>query len=361
MIYLVIFFTLMITGIIFFSYGSLQVRIGSKLINVESTVYWFYVIILTCILGFRGMSGTDTWTYQGAYSNLSAYQYFESGYRWLSLEAWNSGLSFEQFQILMAFITMFLFALAYSISVSNTVMALFFFVGTGVYYTLFNTMRQGMAEALFLLAVILFYRLSGWKKYIVTGILIYLAYLFHVSVIVVVIMWILSAIAWNIFGYRVQTFTILISLLGILGVRIPVSKFSNLFSQMGLSYIDSYSEYLGDINYGLQGTVTILIFVAIVFLIGKREKIFSSKIGQISYVLFLLYLITSSVFGYVGLMNRFLNYFVPFFPILFVDLINNSRLKDRKASIQLLIIFYLIIFMLYTLVGNYQGILPYRP
>lgn len=361
MIYLVSFFILMITGIFFFSYGSLQIRISSKLISVESTVYWFYVIILTCIVGFRGMTGADTWTYQGAYSNLSAYQYFEPGYRWLSLEAWNSGLSFEKFQILMAFITMFLFAISYAISVSNTTMALFFFVGTGIYYTLFNTMRQGMAEALFLLAVILFYRLLSWKKYIITGILIYVAYLFHASVIVVVVMWAVAAIMWKIFGYRLQNFAILIALLGLLGVRVPVSNFSNLLSQMGLSYVDSYSEYLSDINYGLQGTVTILMFVTIVLLVGKKQGIFSSKISQVSYILFLLYLIVSSAFGYVGLMNRFLNYFVPFFPILFVNLINNSRLKDRKVIVQLLIIFYALDFTLYAILSNYQNILPYRP
>lgn len=60
-------------------------------------------------------------------------------------------------------------------------------------------------------------------------------------------------------------------------------------------------------------------------------------------------------------MNRFLNYFVPFFPIVFVYLPEATESNRKKSIVELLIYVYILEFTIYTFLSNYQSILPYRP
>ncbi|HCN55706.1 EpsG family protein [Leuconostoc citreum] len=361
MIYLYVFILSLLSCSIFFITKPFSIKIGYQIITIEHIVYWISIIWLAWIIGNRGLAGTDTFTYKVAFTNPAGFQYFEPGYKFVSSLVADLGLDFTYLQLVMSFGTMIVFGIAYSLANSKTTLSLFYFIATGVFYTLFNTMRQGMAEALFLLAVVLFFKLNGKKKYITSGLILYAAYLFHASVIVVVLIVLVGIVVWKLLNSWFYFLIIIISFLGLLGIRVPITQFSSIFSKLGLSYISSYSDYLGEFSYGVEGYITLILFLLIVILTCGSNQLFQNDIYRLSYMLFLLYLVISSVFGYGGLMNRFLNYFVPFFPILFVYLPKMADSSIKKLSIQIIIFMYILEFIIYTFLSNYQLILPYRP
>ncbi|CUW09049.1 EpsG family protein [Leuconostoc gasicomitatum] len=361
MIYLYVLAVLMVSNLIVSSVRPISIKIFSKLITTEQILYWILIIWLAWIIGTRGLTGTDTFTYEGAFHNPSAYQYFEPGYQWVSKNIADFGFDFSVLQWVMSIGTMFIFGFAYALATPKIMLSLIYFVGTGIFYTLFNTMRQGMAEALFLLSVILFFKLNGKKKYIITFLLMYCSYLFHASVLIVILFSLLGIVICKFLGEWFYFVAIIISIIGLVGIRMPIDQFSSLFSKVGLTYIDAYGDNLGSVNYGIEGYIIILLFLIIVMIIHGSRKLAMNNIFKMACILFSLYLIIASSFGYDGLMNRFLNYFVPFFPIVFVYLPEATESNRKKSIVELLIYVYILEFTIYTFLSNYQSILPYRP
>lgn len=186
------------------------------------------------ILGLRGERiGTDTSTYNSYFNYLeSGLGYMEPAWNLLTIALKGLGISATFFNLIIAFISLYLICYVVWKDSKNPIASLFFLYSLGFYFFMFNGMRQAFAMSIVLLAMHFYCK---GKKKISIGIII-LASLFHTSAFIALLIFIVPLIR---ISSRWVYFILLLTAL--IGISIPIysleniaGKYSNLVTEMGV-------------------------------------------------------------------------------------------------------------------------------
>lgn len=285
----------------------------------QKTIYWLLVIGLILVSSFRFRIGIDSIRYEESYSDIPAI--FNLSFEDLSSlpyePLWIVFCSFlrafsDEFlllQLVHAVIINWIFCRFLYRNTENKFIALFFY--TIAMYFLFNfeSIRESLAIAIFLLF---------WEKWRTK------LYLYYLGCLVCCFMHYSAAILFFIpFFWKVKlnVFTLCSITFGVIFIGILVSE---VLAQFSVSFLGSLIEYKYRTYISREGTFS-LYLVLIYFVIPLtafilwilREK---KQHGFHAYLLIYFALLLCSFF--VPIMLRFANYFVIFYIIFLADLLS---------------------------------------
>ena len=229
----------------------------------------------------------------------------------------------------------------------------FFSLVTGFFFWTLSGLRQSIAIMIYFYAI-KFIIEKNLFKYVVT---VLLASMFHVSILLMLPMYILKNIKYN---RNVGTLLFLVSL-GFIGSNLFVFLADIILTAFGhIEFLKFYTHYLEDPerlqateNHGSNlGFLLKTVFSG--FILFRCKKILSKHSElNIYYVFFAFYAILNNLFFSIELVHRFLNYFYVCFPIVAAAHVYYSANKFEKLAS----ILFLSVFSLQYLVTTYKYLL----
>lgn len=365
--YVVLMLTYAILGLLELE-GSLQI--------VRRKIYAFSLILpMACLVAFRSVeTGTDTNNYERAYGfieQLPSYEIFlmnmgrmEPGYTHISYFLSHHGFSFFQFQIVVAIFIFYSFG-RFIVKYSPNISISCFIISIGALYASMNVMRMELAIAILLFSIP-YIQKKQWIRFLIV---VYIAFLFHKSSLVFLIMYPLGVLKYN----RKITTLIIIS-------SVAIAFMGVTFFQFLTSELEMYENYMGgkyfSENRSLVG-VGILFIKALMLLFLFRwtgyfdENQYESMDGdrgkQISfaYISRMAYwlVFALSIIGFTNnIMERISEYFGIMTMIMIPYAIMCIKSKDSQRLIYLLIVTLFVVerITIWILRPNWNTVVPYE-
>ena len=348
--------------------GSLQI--------VRRKIYAFFLMIpMACLVAFRGKEiGTDTNNYVRAYEFIEmfpSYEIFllnmgrmEPGYTHLSYFLSHYGFSYFQFQIVVAFFIFYSFW-RFIVKYSPNISASCFIISTGVLYLSMNVMRMGLAVAILLFAIP-YIQKRQWIRFLIV---VFIAFLFHRSSMVFLIMYPLCVLKYN---RKITTLIILSS--------VAIAFMGVTFFQFLTSELDMYEDYTGGKYFSEDRS---LVGVSIIFLETLLTLMMFSWTGyfdkyqyttnenntgnhiSFAYISRMAYwmVFALSIIGFSNnMMNRLSGYFSIVTMIMIPCAILCVKSKDTQRLLYLLIVTIFIAerITIWTLRPTWNAVVPYE-
>ena len=333
--------------------------------NILLTGLIGYMILL---LGNRGFTGTDSYNYYLSYIGRFDNSRLESGYLYLREYSLQQGYNFENFQMLIAVVTLIPLWLIEILNKNSrfkflTLLATFtpFF-----YFAAFNAMRQGVAISFLLLGFYLYSnRLESKARFLYLLIFGYIASLFHGTAIFfpVIIFGIefLTRVTSQKTVQRVKivailsVFTALIVRFNVMNVLLEISgKLGFIYAQRFL-YSDYNTSSFSDLGK---------IYIVLLLLIYLGLKVINpdSFLQKFEIYLFGVMLIIFAMVGSANNSMRLMYYFFSFqsiaLPLMIQDYLQGKQYSRALYIFSVLIIFVFVSFVA-SLLLNLNGIIPY--
>ncbi len=328
--------------------------------KAKKTYFLLTFIQLTLLGGLRGITvGTDTAAYFDIFykvANTSSFKELtnlreETGFVLINKIVSLIGLGPQMVLIITSAFMAYGFLLFIYKNSSNMFLSTILLFLLMIYFTSFNVIRQYMATVL----VINGYSFIKQRKVVPYVILIALACLFHKTAILFLPLYFTRHLNWNKMGFGIY----------IVGL-VLIAVFFNEILLLVTKLLPSYKSYLTSKYFTPSGgimapvvTYTIFLFVSAIFILAhnqKRDKDF-----------IMLYFLTSllvffTVLGqlYAEIMNRLAWYISPFLLLVLPKALNCIAKKPR-AVITYCIIAVGMVYYIYCLSINWQGIMPYVP
>lgn len=348
--------------------GSLQI--------VRRNIYTFFLILpMACLVAFRGEEiGSDTINYVRAYEFievLPTYEMFlkdmgrmEPGYMHLSYFLSHYGFSYFQFQIVVAFFIFYSFG-KFIVKYSPNISASCFVISTGALYLSMNVMRMELAIAILLFAIP-YIQNRQWVRFLIV---VFIAFLFHKSSLVFLIMYPLGVLKYN---RKITTLIILSSVaIAFMGVS---------FFQFLTSELDMYEGYTGGKYFSEDRS---LVGVSIIFLETLLTLLFFKWTGyfdkdqyttnenntgnhiSFAYISRMAYWLVFAL-SIIGFSNNMMNRISGYFSIMTTIMIPYAILCVKKKNTQrILYLLFVTIFIaeritIWTLRPNWNTVVPYE-
>ncbi|WP_175463518.1 EpsG family protein [Draconibacterium orientale] len=298
-------------------------------------------MVLVSLSGFRYRIGGDSYFYIKMYEylptlpELSSIELGVSKLQplWLLLNAISRTISpdFFVFQLLHALIVnsiIFYFFRKYTKYVFTAV--LLYFIGFYGYFN-FEILRESLAICVFLLSLEFFVK-KKWLRYYV---LVFVAFGFHYSAILLFILPLLKRIPINFFSIL---------------IIIVIGAFLNTFF---LSFINSLSgnngffmslENYGDYNYTIWGLVGIIVLYVLYPFIVMNASTNFLNIKNSLYPFLRFFILIGAFCSLFYIFFRFRNYFTPIFFVFLTEVVHsifrNKKIKEFRKIISFLILFF---------------------
>lgn len=314
----------------------------NKHIDLSKNVFFIFVtfILLVVISGFRGNMGTDYLSYQYIYEYEIRFTNFknilashEMGYAMLQkIVGELSNYNIVWLMTTLAIITIFSYYKFWIKKSECFWLTLVLLLSLGSYYTSFNTTRQFMVAAMFLLCI----KYIENKNIVMYLISILFLSLFHQSAIYMIPMYFIFRINWFDKKYIIEKFVLIIlCLIGIL--------FSSTIINLGVGLYSNYA----DTTFTTEGNniLTLIRFVIFsMYLLYNRKNLnMNSIFDRICFNSSILLLICGVISLKVTIFYRMVYYFLP---LTLTGIVNVTvREKNRKKQFIeycLIIIFVLI-------------------
>lgn len=245
----------------------------------------------------------------------------------------------------------FYFYMIYKESISPIYSVLLFVISKD-YFIAMNGMRQYVAGAIALTALP-YFKKRDWKKSLF---IIFIAFLFHKSVIIFALLYILMDIdipptwAAGIFAGLVMFSNTLMRAI------VPIMSKIGFYSKY-LSAASNYNNSQGEFNWH-----TILIFMCFFILISyEYKKVKSNQNLKLVYSAVLISLMIASVGSVLPLNAHRMTWYMNSILVLYIPEVTNSlSSKKLRGIVNVMIIFAYSTTTLIDIINGNQGVLPYR-
>ena len=336
---------------------------SNELVQKKKSLSIFYkylaIVILTLVFGLRAYSvGTDTKNYLQIFDSLGSdfifeKMIYEKGFCILSIFSRRYFGSFTALLLISGFIIYWnIITSICELSQSPSISMLCFF-GLGAFAQSCNLLRQYLALSFCLIAMLF---LIKKNKNLLFILYVLIAFLFHRSAIVFLILLPLKYIKFNIrniFLFLVGT------ALAIVFLPYLLKFFDRISGSHYYTYITIRSETLSLVNIGVIVILSVVLFFILKFRrqVNKEESVKEYDIYANMFLLFFC-LIIVSIFS-AELVDRIAIYFLPAMYFLLPMILKTFKDYKSKFFVYMLAIVFLI-FLVYILKfrGTYE-ILPY--
>lgn len=354
--------------------GLLEIN-GSLKINRRRLYAFALLLPMACLVAFRSVeTGTDTNNYESSYEfieSLKSYKMFlmymgrmETGYTHLTYFFSHHGYSFFQFQIVVSFFIYYSFW-RFIVKYSPMISVSCFVISTGTLYASMNVMRMELAIAILLFAIP-YIQNKQWVRFLIV---VFIAFLFHKSSMIFLIMYPLSVLKYN----RKITTVIILSSVAI--AFMGVTFFHFLTSE--LEVYESYTEgkYFSE-DRSLVAVSIIFLETLLMLLMfkwtgyydkgqyitindDKKNKVSFAYISRMAYWIVFAF----SIIGFSNnMMNRISGYFAIMTMIMIPYAILCLKSKDTQRLLYLLIVTIFIAerITIWTLRPTWNAVVPYE-
>lgn len=339
---------------------------GQFFINSKNKKYYFGALVFLCAMvsAFRFQVGQDYQHWVDVYHWIEngSNVYVEFGYKLLNqIIIFIPFIGVDFLYITTSFFIVLLFGTYIKKSVPQQYwfLSMFLFIATGIFFASMNLLRQYIAIAICLLAVL---RLDK-KKYISFVILIILAMLFHTSAFVLFPFAILYILSKKLQNNTLLWVAYLLSLLFIvIDLRKIIDVFDFLIPDRWKWYLNS--NFLTDRNSSAIVKQLVPNLIVIYSIIKRKElRKYYEKFDITFALVFMATIITNCFYGILVLL-RLSNYFdfgfIILIPILFDYIANyEKKYKFSKLCIIGIIIYYLLLTIVTIFIMNGHGVMPY--
>lgn len=365
---------------IFFAVSSvISINTSSGQIKVSDSRFtlFIFVVVITIFVGYRGLTGSDTITYQYFYH----YNYYpigmEAGYIFLSRTFSNLGFSFEFFEMLIAIFTYVPLALVLAKRTKNFAFSTFFLYLMGFIQYSLNISRQMLAVSLFLLAAD---RIIDWylgrKKTVSNMILITLMFSFsaliHSTAVYLGVILMFTLVGYKAILRHQRSFTLL-GLVGLIWVLFNYHSdyFYNVLQNVSTNrFFEKYSGFVtsnGANDLLNQESPTVMFigiaFSALLIILGVYWRNRSvDRVSEIySLIMFDYVLVIGTQANWIT--DRLSYFLLPFVVIIISRLAFGSVVKnDGIRLLVVLIALFSGILNFYRITnGNFGNMIPYLP
>ncbi len=267
------------------------------------------IMLYTLVMGVRYGVGMDYFGYLNPYKEAilygeSAVEDWEPAFRYLILGLAKSGLHFSFFFASVAFLQMFFVFKAFrkNKEILPYLVLAFFAVSLLSWQ---NILRQMVAMPIFIYAI-QFITNKDWKRYFLS---ILLAFLFHKSAIILVLIYPIFAFDWHKmkFSLLLQNGLVLASVAaGSFIERIMSAVFARLDTLLILMKYDGYADYenMSDATRGMGYLLKLIIVLIVVNLSNKVKEYYKDTPYSIFYTLFFFGYIFSNLITGSIILNR---------------------------------------------------------
>ncbi len=340
---------------------------GQFFVNSKNKKYYFEILVLLCTMvsAFRFQVGQDYQHVTDVYNWIAnGYDvYVEFGYKLM-----NEIILFIPFfnEKILYIITSFFIIIMFGIFIKRTVskeywlLSLFLFITTGIYFASMNLVRQYMAIAICLLAILKLDRAKNIQFVILT----FIAITFHTSALIMfafALFYILlkktnsTTIMWII--YSLSLVFIIIDL------RQLIEFFSFLIPDRWKWYLDS--NFLNDRNTSAIVKQLIPNIIVVYSIVKNKELKKHYDKFDISFALIFMSTIITNCFYGILVLLRLSNYFdfgfLIIIPIIFDYLVKyDKKIKLSKFYIISIIVYYLLLTVMTIFIMNGHGVMPYK-
>ncbi|CAM2951709.1 EpsG family protein [Weissella confusa] len=365
---------------IFFAVSSvISINTLSGQIKVSDSRFtlFIFVVVITIFVGYRGLTGSDTITYQYFYQSNYYPIGMEAGYILLSRTFSNLGFSFEFFEMLIAIFTYVPLGLVLAKRTKNFAFSTFFLYLMGFIQYSLNISRQMFAVSLFLLAadsLIDWY--VGRKKTVSNMILITLMFSFsaliHSTAVYLGIILMFTLVGYKAILRRQRSFTLL-GLVGLIWVLFNYHSdyFYNVLQNVSTNrFVEKYSGFVTNngANELLNQKSPTVMFIGIAFsalliILGVYWRNRSvDRISEIySLIMFDYVLVIGTQANWIA--DRLSYFLLPFVVIIISRLAFGSVVKnDGIRLLVVLIALFSGLLNFYRITnGNFGNMIPYLP
>lgn len=324
------------------------------------------VMVLYLLMALRGRSvGTDTSLYISLYnaaghSNWTDCIEVVDGAPIYGLYSKAVFMLFQNSQAIIicnSFVICFTWYI-FSISIlEDSFTPILFYVLTYQYFTMFNTMRQGVAIGLLLMSILTFRH----QKYVASVIFIILSIGIHPSSLIALVILIccLALSQYRITPKSIVFISMLVAVIAlIITVCIPIF----------ISAFPRYSIYFTDSGIGLNDEITgqgryryLFVFLLVLLLLGcAMTPKCNSVLDRFLRVTTAWTCISGIIFGQFDMYARMLNYFMPFVVVCISMLLTEADIKTNSVIFRGIPLCVLSVVCLYMLTSNYSGVNPYE-
>lgn len=318
------------------------------------------VLVVSYLVGFRSIDvGIDTHTYYLYYEQVllgikGTWMEAKVGYvfYYLSLFADYIGGDASYLTFMYALLTCSLiFYTVFKHSVSPLVSIAYFFTGIGLFFYMHNVMRQALAIAIVFSSMPFIYKKEMYKLAASTA----LAVLVHASAIVVVPVYFIVTRKINSLYFLIAW---LISLPFIFVPSLIIFIAEKLYFAMPsvyVHYLQSQSMYDGG---GLSGFGLVFLlkqlFFLLIFLAYKKDL--SNAKNRTIYLLALIGIVLGNFVLGLGLMARFVDYFLIFIMLALPLSINALVIKKQRLIVHFFFLAMFAILFFQALLNGAQGV-----
>lgn len=365
---------------IFFAVSSvISINTLSGQIKVSDSRFtlFIFVVVITIFVGHRGLTGSDTITYQYFYHSNYYPIGMEAGYILLSRTFSNLGFSFEFFEMLIAIFTYVPLGLVLAKRTKNFAFSTFFLYLMGFIQYSLNISRQMFAVSLFLLAadsLIDWY--VGRKKTVSNMILITLMFSFsaliHSTAVYLGIILMFTLVGYKAILRRQRLFTLL-GLVGLIWVLFNYHSdyFYNVLQNVSTNrFVEKYSGFVTNngANELLNQKSPTVMFIGIAFsalliILGVYWRNRSvDRVSEIySLIMFDYVLVIGTQANWIA--DRLSYFLLPFVVIIISRLAFGSVVKnDGIRLLVVLIALFSGLLNFYRITnGNFGNMIPYLP
>ncbi|KIY20674.1 EpsG family protein [Mesobacillus subterraneus] len=340
-----------ITAIAFNANSRIRLRYNSKLYVLIAGISLFIVMAL------RDVSvGTDILAYMNEYINGKYYlnnllRGSELGYSYFNYALGQLGLNFQAYLAIIAAIFVITISILYYLYSKNILLSFYLHVTIGLFAMSMSGLRQTIAISLTILAFIYLMKNKKMLFFIFVGI----AYFFHNSAIVFLLVFILRKIRIN---KKIGFIIYGISCLAFIGRGFFGSLVKQHTPDMYITYLDNTAY----VNPLLIVVVMALPLASLFFWPESRNEHNEDyiRVISISFVLSCINFVIYFVAMEIPLIERLSLYFIIYNTLLIPNVIQRIKSKDiRVIAIMVCIIFPLIQFVIST-PGGSMGIDNYK-
>lgn len=341
-----------------------------QLVEYTGSVPIFFVmsVFFVLFLGLRGLTGSDTITYQNFYETGYFPGNIEKGYQFLSTFFSSHGLSFLTFELIIAIATLIPLFYVYSrLSFSLGTTMLFFYINCTLMYAM-NVSRQILSASFFVLGVY-FLQKKGKANLLVSVVAFIVACLMHQTAIIAIISLIPIYIIFLILR-RGYGWTIFLGIMLIIFIIICYKTnvvYSELLKLGSSGSLSSYNGFITDPTAADQFTsegknltnFIAALLEALVFFIPINKKTVEDRITMWLYAIFFFSIIVqASQVNWIS--ERIVQFFVPFTAIL----VSRVLFADRKVTFSKIAFFSLLLVsgalvFVRIVIHNFGTIIPY--
>lgn len=320
MIYIILFIIISILTFIFGIYK-----------NKSKMAFTFISIIITFMSMFRYGSGTDYFAYMWHY-NINPSSIFDSilyksnmniGYRVIMGISKEFNISFEVFILCLSIIVCTIFFVTIAKNSYFPIMSLLVFYGVYFHIYVNSALRQGIAMAIFIWALLYFYKNGKVVKYII---FIIIASLFHYSVLITLMVPFLQYLYKKYFeNYRVNIVLFMIGIASfIFGGEKVIVYLTNIFG-ISIGYEATGANILAIL-------LRIIMLLTIWILYRNSNKNLLTQFDKLCIYIYFINTILFIAISNMSVLSRLTEYFSLLDIFIIPNLISRCKFKIIKVG-----------------------------